>query len=173
MNTVLLLVGIALVIAGRRLFWLLVAAVGFVGAYFIAQRFFETQTSSLMLIIAICCALLGAFLAIALQKIAVGAAGFFAGGILLWNLGDRLSWHFPTSALFVIGGVVGALLAGLLFEWALIVISSLTGSYLIVREMNLGQNASTVIFLLLAGLGVILQSATRRKRAHHESAPAK
>lgn len=172
MSAAFVLVGVALLIAGRKLFWLLVAALGFLAAYYVAGRFFNVQSSVIMLAAALGCALLGALLAVALQKFAVGVAGFVAGGIISWNLVEQMSWHAPVVIAFIIGGIIGAILAGKLFEWALIALSCMTGSFLIVREMNLSHDASFVVFLLFAGVGFAIQAATRARKRRPEQAPS-
>jgi hypothetical protein len=59
----------------------------------------------------------------------------------------------------VIGGVLGAVLLGVAFEWTLIGLSSLAGAMLVAGALDL---TSTMHLLVLGGLfvlGVIIQSA--------------
>ena len=100
------------------------------------------------------------------QKIAVGLAGFVAGGYgaflgmkrLALNLGS-LSW-----APIVLFGIVGAVIAALVFEWALIVLSSLAGSSLLVTSSGIGESVKGPLFLILAAFGVLVQAKSMKKR---------
>jgi len=66
---------------------------------------------------------------------------------------------------FVVGGIVGALLLLLLFDWALIVFSSIAGAELIAASFHLPTIGTTILLLALAILGIVVQSAilTRRR----------
>ena len=81
-----LFLGIALLVMGRRLFWLFLGGVGFVAGFDFAERILHDQTQSVILIIALFAGALGAMVAIFLQNFAVVAGGFLAGGYLLIEL---------------------------------------------------------------------------------------
>jgi hypothetical protein len=71
--TVGVLVGVAVLLLGRRLFWLFVGAIGFVfGAQIAAQFTHQPASSPVVLLVAIAFGIIGALLAIMLQKIAIG-----------------------------------------------------------------------------------------------------
>src|SRR5215831_12798417 len=80
--TVGLLVGAAILLLGRNLFWLFVAAIGFAVGAEIAPRIIRQPAPVVTLVIAVGLGFLGALLAVLLQKFAVGASGFLAGGWL-------------------------------------------------------------------------------------------
>ena len=73
-----LLLGIALLVMGRRLFWLFLGGVGFVFGFDFAERMVHGQSHSVIIIIALFSGALGAMVAIFLQKFAVIVGGFFA-----------------------------------------------------------------------------------------------
>src|SRR5450432_1627851 len=75
-----LFVGIAILLFGRRLFWLLVAAVGFAVGMQLTPYLMQHPPTWLALAIAIAFGILGALLALILQKIAIAIAGFLLGG---------------------------------------------------------------------------------------------
>jgi len=79
MNLLRVLVGAFLLGFGRSLYWLFVGGVGFLAANTLASRLLEGSPRMLVLAIAVAAGLLGALLAILLQKFAVGLAGFLAG----------------------------------------------------------------------------------------------
>jgi hypothetical protein len=152
------LLGIALLVAGRRLFWLFVAALGFITGLQLASLFPQmSQTTALL--IGLFLGVAFALLAIFLQRIAVGIAGFLAGGFILTTLATRLgigSDVFPW-ALYIIGGIIGVILVMVLFDWALIVFSSIAGAALILNSVSLQTTAGGLIFFLLVLTGIILQ----------------
>lgn len=157
------LVGGALLVIGRRLFWLFVAGVGFIVGLNAAQRLLPGQPEAVVLILALGLALLGALLALFVQKAAIGVVGFFAGGWLaLWLLralaGDvgSLQW-----LAFVIGGIIGIVLLTTLFEWGLVLLSALVGAGLLADVLTRlwpGLVAPLAAFLILFGLGVLIQA---------------
>ena len=163
-----IILGIVLLIAGRKLFWLFVGALGFVIGLMLATRFVSTDSQILLLVIALVAGLIGAGLAVAVQSFAVGVAGFLAGGYGLLTLLSGLNWDFGNFqwAVFVVGGVLGAILVSVLFEWALIILSSLTGASLLVQSFKVQDGMATVILIGLFVVGLAIQSGIQyRERA--------
>src|SRR5438094_3209652 len=76
-----ILIGAVILFFGRKLFWLCVAAVGFAAGFDVAAYFHEPSVA-LQLAIALVLGFVGALLAMFLQKLAIGIAGFLAGGKL-------------------------------------------------------------------------------------------
>jgi hypothetical protein len=155
-----ILVGIALLVAGRRLFWLFVGAAGFLYGLGVAPRLYPDQPELVVMLMAIAAGVIGAVLAIFLQKIAIGLAGALLGGYLLAGLGRNLGGELGSSELllFIVGGIVGAILVIILFDWALIVLSSLAGAALIVHPLALSRPAETAIFAVAAIVGILVQT---------------
>ncbi len=157
-------VGAAILLFGRKLFWLFVAALGFAVGLEIAAYFMHEPPVWMTLVIALGLGLLGALLAIMLQKLAIAVAGFIAGG----RLASALVAAFYTDyshyqgITFVIGGVLGALLLLALFDWVLILLSSAEGAHLICNGIVLPQKGATILFCALAVLGVFAQGAMLR-----------
>jgi hypothetical protein len=58
---------------------------------------------------------------------------------------------------FVFAGIVGGVLLSLMFDWALIVLSSLAGALLVIREINLDPLVNVFLLFLLAGIGAAIQ----------------
>jgi hypothetical protein len=162
------LIGAIILFFGRKLFWLCVAAVGFAAGVEVAPHLVHEPTTLLALTIALVLGFLGALLALFLQKIAIGIAGFLAGGRLAIGIAAAFFAHQAHyfGITFLIGGVVGALLFLALFDWALIVFSSAVGAYLIQSAVTLPSSGSSVLFVVLAAIGVIVQvTAMRGSRA--------
>src|SRR6266496_5012011 len=76
------LIGVVILFFGRKLFWLCVAAVGFAVGVEIAPHVVHEPSPLMALIIALVLGLIGALLALFLQKIAIAVLGFLAGGKL-------------------------------------------------------------------------------------------
>ena len=169
--TVSVLVGVAILLLGRKLFWLFVGALGFVfGSQIAAQIMHEPPSSPAVLLVAIALGIVGAVLAILLQKIAIGVAGFIAGGRMALGLSAAFFPHPPSNGvLFLIGGILGAILFLVLFDWALIFFSSVEGAHLIASAVVLPQTSRVIVFIVLLVIGVFVQSSMlspARRSAH-------
>ncbi len=131
------ILGVGLLLAGRKLFWLFVGAAGFVlGAQIVIRSFHGPEW--LGLVIGIIVGLLFAGLAVFLRAAAIGIAGFIAGASILVSLVElfRINVGGMAWLVYLAGGVIGILLVSLLFNWALITLSSLGGAALIVAGIN-------------------------------------
>src|SRR5205085_1825183 len=126
------LIGAIILLFGRKLFWLCVAAVGFAAGVELAPHLVQQPSPLLALSFALIFGFIGALLAVFLQKIAIAIVGFLSGGKLALAItaafiGNAAEFYWIT---FIIGGIAGALLLLLLFDWALIFLSSMVGAYL-------------------------------------------
>jgi hypothetical protein len=161
------LIGIVTLLFGRKLFWLCVAAVGFAAGVEIAPHLVHEPSPLLALTVALVLGLIGALLALFLQKIAIAVLGFLAGGKLAGAIAAAFFVHYAqySTIIFVAGGVVGAILLLVLFDWALIVVSSLIGAHLIVFQgaITLPPSGSTILFIGLAIIGIMVQAASLRR----------
>ncbi|PZR71685.1 MAG: hypothetical protein DLM73_15410 [Chthoniobacterales bacterium] len=158
------IVGAAILLFGRKLFWLFVAALGFAVGVEIAAYFMREPPVWLTLVVALGCGLLGALLAILLQKLAIALAGFVAGGRIAWALAAAffVEHEHYRGITFVIGGILGALLLLALFDWVLIVLSSVEGAHLIGNGIVLPEKGALILFIALAVVGVVVQASMLR-----------
>jgi len=158
------LIGIVILLFGRKLFWLCVAAVGFAAGVEIAPHLVNEPSPLLALTIALVLGLIGALLALFLQKVAVAVLGFLAGGKLAGAIAAAFFVHYAqySTIIFLVGGVVGAILLLAVFDWALIVVSSFIGAHLIQSAIVLPASGSTIVFIGLAVLGILVQAASLR-----------
>jgi len=152
---------------GRKLFWLCVAAVGFAAGLQIAPLLVNEASSVLALVIAVVFGILGALLAVFIQKIAIAVLGFLAGGKLATAIAAAFFVQHAqySTIIFVIGGIIGAILLLAVFGWALIVVSSFIGAYLIQSAIVLPPTGLTLVFIGLAILGIFVQAVSFRRRA--------
>jgi hypothetical protein len=65
---------------------------------------------------------------------------------------------------FLIGGFIGALLLVVLFNWALIVLSSLAGANFILQGIRITALPAVGLFILLVVVGIVIQGILLRKR---------
>ena len=153
-----ILVGVVLLFLGRKLFWLFVGAVGFVVGLEVATALFPHQPDW-SLIVGLILGLIGAVIAIFVQKIAIGIAGFLSGGYFLMTALRTWEVQAPETSWisFLIGGVIGALLMYVVFNWALIILSSISGAHLIVHPFALSHSMASLAFLTLAIIGILAQ----------------
>lgn len=169
MNIARVIVGFVSLFLGRQLFWLFVGATGFIFGFNIARDFLNVESTGLLLVIAVLVGLVAAGLAMALQMVAVAIAGFLGGAyaatILLNALGIEANQF--EIIVFVLGGILGAVLVITLFDLALILLSSLLGSSIILEAMRDAEqfNSTTrvVIFFLLLAAGIAGQYALMRR----------
>lgn len=162
-----LIAGALLLIAGRRLFWLFVGLVGFMAAY----SWFEPYAAgapSWRWAVAVAAGLAGIVLAIFLQRVAVALAGFLVGG---WFVTQLMGTYLPSGTggrilVYLLGGILAAILAVKLFEIALVVLSSLAGAGLIVEALrpDPGLGRLLLVVLVVIGLAIQLGFTARRRR---------
>src|SRR5262252_9561801 len=102
------LIGIAILFFGRKLFWLCVAAVGFAVGVQIAPLLVNEPSSLLALLIALVLGVLGALLALFLQKIAIAVLGFLAGVKIAAAVVAAFFVHYAqySTFVFVVAGVI-------------------------------------------------------------------
>jgi hypothetical protein len=159
-------IGAIVLLFGRKLFWLCVAAVGFAAGVELAPQLVHEPTPLLQLTIALVLGFVGALLALLLQKLAIGIAGFLIGG----RIAVAVAATFVVAAYeyywltFVIGGVIGAILMLGLFDWAVIVLSSLVGAHLVVGAVVLPPTGATVALVALTILGFAVQAGIQRRQ---------
>jgi hypothetical protein len=168
LNVINLILGGALLVAGRKLFWLFVGAAGFVTGIQLATRFWQ-GSDLLAILVGLAIGVIFALLAIFLQAIVIGIAGFLSGGYVLTVLVTMLGIDAAgatTWIVYIIGGVIGVILVSFLFDWALITLSSLAGASLIIQALFPQGAAGGILFFILFIAGVLTQGAIlRRERA--------
>lgn len=155
-----LLVGLALLLFGRKLFWLFVGVVGFLAGMRFGAALMTGQSEIVLLAIAIGIGLVAAVLAIVLQRVAVALAGGLAGGMLAMQIAvmlgvnaDSLGWIF-----FVVGAVLAAILVSAVFDWALIILSALIGASILSDMLPFDHTAQLISLVVLFVVGAVIQS---------------
>ncbi|MEZ6097837.1 MAG: DUF4203 domain-containing protein [Pirellulaceae bacterium] len=170
MPVVNVILGAVLLFFGRQLYWAFVAVAGFLAAGHFSEVALADQSAWLRLIAALAVGIVGALLAMLAQRLAFALGGFYAGGYLALIAGDALQPGSNVSLWLIVGGVIGAVIAALVMDWAIIILSSLVGSGAIVAVIAADPAICAIVYALLFGLGVTVQA--RHLRRTRESGEA-
>jgi Domain of unknown function (DUF4203) len=165
MDILTVIAGILLLILGRHLFWLFVGIVGFIAGMNLATQYLTGQSDWVIIVVGLVAGLIGAILAVLFQRIAVAVAGFLAGSYLAAYLMASLGVDMAQfeGIVTIIAGILGAILVFVLFDWALILLSSLVGSSLIVPALTADPQLQLVLFLVLAVFGILVQAGMLKR----------
>lgn len=157
-----IVVGLSVLLAGRKLFWLFVGGVGFFIGLEAAAGMLQGQPYWVVLLVALAAGVLGCVLAIFYQGVAIALAGFLSGGVLVAAVLNAFGVE-PGPALYIaafFGGILGAVLTALVFSWALIFLSSLLGAALILRALPLPPAVDLIAGVVLFVVGFLVQTRT-------------
>lgn len=152
------LLGLILLILGRKLFWLFVAIAGFLVGLEFARVILADHARWVLILFGLGAGLVGALLAMLLERVAFALAGFFAGAYLALILGQSLGADRAGILFLAAGGVIGALIAAVIMDRAIILLSSLVGAGAVVEGLALGLRESWIVFVLLVIAGVLVQA---------------
>lgn len=158
-------VGLALLFLGRQLFWIFVGGAGFVIGMALARELMHAQADWLIISVALLAGIIGAILSIFIQRLAVGIAGFLAAGYILFTVAYHVGGENFAWAAFLIGGILGAFLVVVLFDWALIILSSLTGALLISQSIRIDPALSLGVLIMAFIAGIAVQAGQFRRKA--------
>ena len=153
-----IILGIILLLFGRKLFWLFVAVAGFIVGIEFAAMFLADKPQWVLLLVGFATGSLGAIVAIFAQRLAFALAGFYAGTFLTLLLIQPFISSEVILIFLLAGGLIGAGLSFWILDPALIILSCLIGAGAIVKAMGTGQMPSAVIFVLLVSVGIFTQT---------------
>jgi hypothetical protein len=151
------LLGLVLLFFGRALYWLFVAIAGFLVGFELGARFLADQPQGVQLLAAIAGGILGAVLGMLAQRVAFALGGLLAGGYLALAVARTMGIPGEPLVWFAVGGILGAIIAALVMDWAIIVLSSLAGAAAIVGSFQLDSTIAAVLFVVLAVVGIVAQ----------------
>lgn len=152
-----IIIGLMLLGLGRRLFWLFVGSVGFVAGLQMAQLYLGLYPVWIVCAVALFFGLVGALLAIFFQTLAIGLGGFAAGATITAYIADMMGYSTVPGLLFI-GGITGIILLFAAFDWALIGLSSVAGSILIVQSLNVNSRVEMFLYTILIITGIVFQA---------------
>lgn len=148
---------------GRKLFWIFVAVAGFLVGMEVAVILAEAQPAWVQLLVGVGLGILGAVIAMFAQRIGFAIAGFYAVGYLAMHIGEAFVPGANLLIWFGVGGILGAIVAALVMDQAIIVLSSLVGAAAIVSVLSLTPLVTFLIFAGLAIFGIAFQSRSLRQ----------
>jgi hypothetical protein len=161
MQIVNVVLGAILLFFGRTLYWVFVGIVGFLLGMMLADQYLAGQSEIVQFVAALAAGIIGAILAIFVQRIAFAVGGFFAGGYIALSIAAHFGAAGDNNTIwFIIGGLIGAVLAAMLMDWAIIVLSSLAGSAAILSGLSgieMDSSVRSILFLVLAIVGIVVQ----------------
>jgi len=163
-----LILGAGLLLTGRKLFWLFVAAVGFLAGAQLALRSWDGSQWT-ALVVGLVLGLVFAMLALFFKSLALGVAGFIGGGTALLSLAGVFGMDSGILAwvAFFIGGVLGIVLLTWLFDWAIILLSSIGGGLLIVRSLGMPDMVGFIALIVLVIVGVAIQARVMKEEKNN------
>jgi len=161
-----MILGIFLLFFGRRLFWLFVGVAGFIAGLTFVPQLIVGQSELTILVIAIIAGVIGAFLAVMFEGLAILIAGFLSGGYLLTKLAVTIGFFssIGPSVIYIIGGIAGLLLVALLFDWAVIILSTLLGVEILMPLLHVSGSVFWLVFLGLVVAGISVQAGYWHRR---------
>jgi hypothetical protein len=154
------LVGFAVLILGRQLFWVFVGGVGFILGIIYAAPLYQGQPTWVMLAVGLVAGMLGALFAYSLQRFAAAIAGFAGGWYLGVFLASNFGWNTGMTGMLIpaICAIIGVGLIFVVFDWSLILLSSLSGAAIIIQATNYDSQLTTILFVSLFFLGLVVQA---------------
>jgi hypothetical protein len=153
--------------AGKKLYWFFVGICGAIAGLLVSELIFHPEGWWERVLVAIGFGAAFAILALVLQRMMVSIAGFIAGGYIMVSLSETLQLSIANLnwVIFILGGIVGVLLVQVLFDLALVLISSFAGATLIQHAIGLEGVKGTILLLILVLIGIIIQSVQNRPKA--------
>lgn len=148
--------GLALLVTGRKLFWFFVGVVGFAAGIQAVPMIFGPQPLWIVWALGLICGIIGALLALFFQQVAIAVGGFLAGSMFAFHL-MRIGVLAPNDLIVLGGGITGALALFLIFDWALILLSSIVGAALIIEAVGLQPPVAPAVLIALSAIGIVVQ----------------
>ena len=154
------MIGFAMLVMGRQIFWIFIAGLGFALGLLISTQFYNAQFEWQILLISTGVAIIGAILAYTVQRLAAGIAGLATGWFISLVVFSYFNLNLGQleSVIPYILGIIGGILLFLFFDWGVIVASSLAGSAIIVSGMTLSRNVELALLVMFALIGIAIQS---------------
>ena len=155
-----IIVGVAVLIMGRQIFWVFIAGLGFVLGLLFSSQYYDAQFGWQTLFISAGIAIVGAVLAYTVQRLAAGIAGLATGWYFSLVVLSYLNLDLGQieSVIPYIIGIISGILLFLYFDWGVIIASSLAGAAIITSATSLSKNVEVAVLGMLAVIGIVIQS---------------
>jgi hypothetical protein len=102
-----------------------------------------------------------------LEGVAILIAGFLAGGYLATAFAVTLGMTIASGnwLIYVIGGIIGLILVAAIFDWAIVILSVLLGTEIIMPFLRSSvSNYYWLVFLGLVLVGLVVQAGIWHRR---------
>jgi len=159
MNALFIVLGFILLTTGQQLPWLFVATAGFMFGNLIGQQPFLGFSGPNLILFAIGTAVISGLLVIYFRKIMVVIAGFLAGVYICYSLPAALDWNTAWISWWVLV-IAGLISAAIILVWntlPLILVTSLTGSTLVIQYTSFQRISELMIFVIFFLFGITAQ----------------
>ena len=155
-----IIVGIAVLVMGRQIFWVFIAGLGFILGLLFSSQFYDAQFGWQTLVISAGIAIVGALLAFTVQRLAAGIAGLATGWYLTIVVLSYMNIDLGQieSVIPYIIGIISGILLFLYFDWGVIIASSMAGAAIVISATSLSRNVELALLVMLALIGVAIQS---------------
>ena len=159
LSVIYILLGVALLVSGRKLFWLFVGAAGFLAGVNLVTIGWHGP-DAVAIIVGILAGLVFAALAVFFKTISIGLTGFLGGGALLIMVAGWLGIDnaLLSFIIYIVGGVLGIILVSKMFDWAIILISSIVGASTIISSVDLSGPLGWLGMIALFAVGIVIQA---------------
>jgi len=102
------------------------------------------------------------------KRVGYFLSGFVAGGYFLCDYYVPNFTGAPPLLPFIVGSVAGALILGLLTDWAMILVSSVVGAIYLTSLFSLGPTTRTLVTAALVIVGAVAQVLIMRMQKQAE-----
>lgn len=158
--------GVVLLVAGRRLVWLLAGVVGFFLGFSLVQTGLPDAALEVRLGLAVLSGLLATGLVVFIDKVGVGLVGLGVGGLVThWSISSfGYAVEGPVWIAVAIGAALGWILSRGVFTLGIAVLSSVAGAALVLEAVGGGASYQPLVLLGLTGVGTLIQVLSGRKK---------
>lgn len=147
---------------GRRLYWVFVAVAGFlIGLILVPSLFFNNVPEIWQPLLTLLIALIFAGLSLLLNKVMIAISGAVGLGVFTYSLTNAYLLEWASLAVTIIAAIAGILASWFLFDWALMLFSSIAGASLVtsgfISIIPRTSGADLLIFLFVFMIGFTFQ----------------
>ena len=159
LNAIFIVLGFVILIIGNQLPWLFVASVGFIAGYTLGQQPLIGLSGIPLIMFSSGFALIGGLLVIYIKRVMLILSGFLAGVYICQYLPPALGWSSEWISWFVllIAGIIAAVLILIWQSLALIFVSSLAGTTLVIQYIQIVRISQVLLFVILLLFGITAQ----------------
>jgi len=156
-----IVIGICLILLGRKLYWFFIGLAGFFFAYQYVPDLLPALPEKTALIISLAAGGLSAALGVFLNKLFIFAGGFIAGAYLFINAAQLANLELEGIVLLglAVGGLLGSLLLSMVMEWGLVVLTAAIGALLVLQALPVNRQVMIGLFVLMLILGLVAQAS--------------